>query len=180
MCGWWLERQGHLHTSITRVQRARGVKLPPTKSPEDGKTELKLLTGRTGSKARGHLDLGLVLQALRITPSPGAYTGFLTVSLTMTMGSLYLCRFSAGLDFLMSAYLCLIQKQENQQVCLSLKVSCSSISSVDMGLTENKGRLREVRLHSQEHILGIQISWVPELKKQWLFSQWPTRQRESA
>lgn len=90
------------------MQGARGVKLPPTQSSEDGKTELKLLLGRNGYKAREGLNLGLVLPAFRITGSPGAYMVSLTVSLTMTMGSVYLCRSLAGLDFLMSAYLCLI------------------------------------------------------------------------
>lgn len=51
--GW--RGQGHLHTSITRKQRARGMKLPPTQSPETGGGTAQLPAVRAGLPGGGQL-----------------------------------------------------------------------------------------------------------------------------
>ena len=60
--------QGHLHTSITRVQRARGMKLLPAQSPEDSR-------GTAGAQRGCRLRAGLLGGELlvlrpRVLPAP--------------------------------------------------------------------------------------------------------------
>lgn len=146
----------HIHHQGTENQG-----LPPrAQSPEDDRTELKLLTRRNGSEATEFLNLGLVFPALRRIRSLGAYARVLD------------CHLDHDSEFCVPLHILSWLRFSNVSLPLSHigagkstglfepQVSYLSLSCVDGGFPENNRKLREVTLHAQEHTFGINRSWV--------------------